>query len=283
MFHPDFATTSRRFVAPLICLALLLLTGCAGGRAVAQSTERFPQKTGFIQRQINVNGQTRTSWVFLPPDYSPYKTYPAILFLHGLFEQGNGGTSALSAGLGPIIGRNPAAWPFITIFPQSDGDWKGADHERLALAALDDAQHQYAIDPDRVILAGLSYGGLGVWEIGARNRDRFAACVPVSGFEATELAGAFSFMPVWAFASRNDPFVSSSNSKEMCRLIQDKGGRPNFTEFDGDSHDCWADAIDRSELVHWMLVQRRDPLQTASRTRGSRTQAVGRLRSVDDR
>ena len=104
---------------------------------------------------------------FHPAPYRPDYRYPAILFLHGLFEAGDGGDKVLGAGLGPVIANDPENWPFITIFPQSTGTWQGEDKEHLALAALDYAQSQWTIDQDRIILAGLSYGALGVWEIGA--------------------------------------------------------------------------------------------------------------------
>jgi predicted peptidase len=265
-----------------------LLAGCSGnGSSVAHSTEHFPVQTGFVEHHVTVDGQPKTVWVFVPPKFDPNRIYPAILFLHGLFEQGNGGTNVLGAGLGPVIARNPDAWPFITIFPQSDGTWQGEEREHLAMAALDDAEKRYPIDPDRVILAGLSYGGLGVWEIGARHKDRFAALVPISGQANTDLADALAPLPAWVFASRADPWVLPDNSRQMCRAIQACGGHVTLTEFDGDAHDCWEMAVDESQLLPWMLSQRRDPLQASaapirSGTGGSRLQAAGRLRSIND-
>jgi hypothetical protein len=53
----------------------------------------------------------------------------------------------LAAGLAPVIAKNPSRWPFVTIFPQSTGSWKGPERDRLAMAALKDAEKEYAIDP----------------------------------------------------------------------------------------------------------------------------------------
>jgi len=260
---------------------MAVLAGCQSGANVAQSTKEFPKKTGFIERHVVVDGFIRPVWVFLPPDYNPNKLYPAILFLHGLFEQGNGGTNVLSAGLGPVIARNPGAWPFITIFPQSSGTWKGDDRERLAMAALKDAQNAYPIDPDRIILAGLSYGGLGVWEIGAKDRDRFAALVSVSGPATTQPSDQLTSVPVWAFASKQDPFVPSTNAEWMCQYIETHGGHARLTEFDGNQHDCWTMAVDQSDLVEWMLGQARNPLRLDAST-GGKYSGSGRLRSWEN-
>src|SRR5262249_53964049 len=153
---------------------------------------------GFIEQNVTVDGQSHTVWVFVPKDYRPGVKYPAILFLHGLFEAGNGGNKCVSAGLGPVIANQPEKWPFITIFPQSTGTWRGEERDHLAMAALDMAQAKYSIDSDRVVLAGLSYGGLGTWEVGARHRERFAALVPVSGHKATEDIDRLILLPVWA-------------------------------------------------------------------------------------
>ena len=255
----------------LLSLALLAaLVGCKSGENIAKSTKAFPQKTGFIERHVVVDGFVRPVWVFLPPDYNPNRLYPAILFLHGLFEEGNGGTNVLSAGLGPIIARNPSGWPFITIFPQSSGTWQGDDREKLAMAALKDAQKNYPIDPDRIILAGLSYGGLGVWEIGGKERADFAALVPVSGFATTQPSQQLGSIPVWAFASKKDPFVASENSEKMCQFVDAHGGHANLTEFDSDQHDCWSMAVDKSGLVNWMLNQAAIRFAWMHRRRGER-------------
>jgi predicted peptidase len=251
--------------AIVFCLTITFLIGVAilgggcQGAMVANSTTEFPRNTGFTERQITVDGQTHLLWVFVPKNYRPDYRYPAVLFLHGLFESGDGADKdkVLSAGLGPVIADDADHWPFITIFPQSTGTWQGEDRERLALASLDYAQSQWSIDPDRVILAGLSYGALGVWEIGARHPERFAALVPVSGHKATEWVDRLCYVPIWAFSSKDDSWVASNGSEEMCREINQHGGWARLTEFCGNDHDCWELAVHESNLINWMLIQRR--------------------------
>jgi predicted peptidase len=252
----------------IIGLALLFCGGCRGD-VVARSTSHFPQGLGFIHREIVVDGTPRNVWVFVPKDYQSGKRYPTILFLHGLFEAGTGYDKALSAGLGPVIAKDPNKWPFITIFPQSDGNWKGEDRDRIAMAALDFAERTWSIDRDRVILAGLSYGALGTWEIGARHPDRFAALVPVSGHRATEVIERLLLMPVWAFAYSGDPWVKAQSSEEMCQQISEHGGEARLTEFLGIGHDCWDKAVKESDLVTWMLDQHRSSTAAAMQPAGT--------------
>jgi predicted peptidase len=254
---------ARRAAVVLFGLLSLPLAGCKSGEVV-RSTQRFPRNTGFQEHRFTVNGVSRTLWVFVPAKYTPSQRMPAVLFLHGLFEAGRNGDKVLGAGLAPVIADTPENWPFITIFPQSPGDWRGEEPERIALAALDFAERRWSIDRERVILAGLSYGGLGVWEIGSRHPDRFAALVPVSGHANTNLVDWLVWKPVWAFSSRDDLWVKSHNSQEMVRMIDSRGGRARWTEFKGNTHDCWASAVFGSKLVDWMLQQKRVPRLSAA-------------------
>lgn len=249
---------NRRSLFHILALWVLptLLCGCTAA-TVSRSTTDFPANRGFQPCQITLEGKKHSVWVFVPVGYKAGKPTPTILFLHGLFEAGNGGNKVLSGGLGPVIAQDPEHWPFLTILPQSDGDWRGPQHDALAMAALDAVQARWSVDRNRVILAGLSYGGLGVWEIGSKHVDRFAALVPVSGHASTTSVHAVTKLPIWAFSSRYDPWVKSVNSEEMVRSIDALGGRARWTEFDGDAHDCWSTAVFESDLVPWMLKQRR--------------------------
>lgn len=237
--------------------------GCTA-RSVVYSTADFPEGTGFVCRQISLEGQNHDLWMFIPRNYQSTQRWPAIVFLHGLFEAGSDGAGALSAGLGPVIAKSPDDWPFIVLFPHSDGTWKGPERERQVLRSLDWAQENYSIDRDRVILAGLSYGGLGAWQIGARHADRFAAVVSVSGRRDLDSAAMLTGVPVWAFHSRGDPFVTYESSEQMCRTIIQHGGTARLTVFPAVDHDCWDRAVAQSELVNWMLSQRRTVGVTAS-------------------
>ena len=239
----------------LIGLLLLLQVGCRSS-SVGRSTSKFPAGTGFIRHEVIVDGAPHAVWVFIPKNYRASERYPTILFLHGLFEAGHDDDGAISAGLGPVIARSPETWRFITIFPQSSGTWRGEDRERLAMAALDSVQRNWSVDRDRVTLAGLSYGGLGVWEIGAKHPDRFAALVPVASPRAREVVERVALLPIWAFNFRGDWVVPSAGADEMCRQINTRGGSAKQTKFDGIGHDCWDRAVAESNVVNWMLAQR---------------------------
>jgi predicted peptidase len=249
---------AKRYVtALLIAFALFHIMGCVSGASVQRSTRNFPQGTGFLTRTVTVDKKERKFAVFVPRDYSAAKKYPAIVFLHGLFESGRDARRCLSAGLGPVIAKDPQHWPFISVFPQTMGSWRGAANERLVLACLDDVEASFSIDKDRVILAGLSYGGRATWEIGAKHRDRFAALVPMSGDAVDDACNQLKDTPVWAFHYSGDPFMPARDSKRMVEKIREAGGKAKLTEFNSIGHDCWTRACSETDVVSWMLQQRR--------------------------
>ncbi|HMB95511.1 MAG TPA: prolyl oligopeptidase family serine peptidase [Tepidisphaeraceae bacterium] len=248
----------------LLCgIAMLLLACGCQANGVIKSTANFPKDTGFSQHWVAVDGQVHSFWVFVPKDYTTHKNYPAIVFLHGLFEAGDDNSNkCLAGGLAPVIAKHPEKWPFVTIFPQSTGTWRGDDRDHLAIASLDFAKNHWSIDQDRVILAGLSYGGLGTWQIGSNHPDRFAALVPISGHRDIQAVKHLLGTPVWAFDFHGDPFVPSENSEQMCEQIKSGGGSARLTEFDGVGHDCWDRALKQSDLIQWMLQQHRQTQPT---------------------
>jgi predicted peptidase len=241
----------------VLCALLGLAGGCQHFESVRRSTASFAPQRGFVLRTVVLDGNEKRFSVFIPQDYTAQKKWPAILFLHGLFEGGTRGTECLGGGLGPVIARDPQHWPFIVIFPQTSGSWRGIEKDRLAMACLDRAKSELAIDPDRIILAGLSFGGQGVWEIGARHRGTFAALVPVAGNSATDSVPALRDIPIWAFCDSGDVIVPAGNTIEMCRRINAAGGNAQCTQFPGIGHDCWDKAVARSGLVAWMEEQKR--------------------------
>jgi predicted peptidase len=65
-------------------------------------------------------------------------------------------------------------------------------------------------------------------------------------------------MPIWAFHYSADPFMPSRDSQRMVEKIREAGGKAKLTEFTSIGHDCWTRACSETDVVNWMLQQRRD-------------------------
>ncbi|MBN8614075.1 MAG: extensin family protein [Deltaproteobacteria bacterium] len=129
--------------------------------------------------------------VYLPPDYDPSRRYPLLVMLHGGSSNGN-------LFLGVVLGNNmdwltydehlwdeytPRWSPdWIVVAPDGFGQvlwrWMG---EADILAVVDDVQRHYAVDADRVVLGGLSNGGLGSYAVGMRHAWRFSQVTAIAG------------------------------------------------------------------------------------------------------
>lgn len=129
--------------------------------------------------------------VYVPPDYDPSRRYPLYLCLHGGSSNGN-------LFLGVVLGNNldwlsynehlyddfEARWTpdWIVVAPTGFGQvmwrWMG---EQDVLDVLADVQRNYAIDDERIVLAGVSNGGVGTYTIGMRHAWRFSQIQAMAG------------------------------------------------------------------------------------------------------
>ena len=276
----------RLVVVACTLLASLILPACSRSTVMAPTAER-----GLLLRTLDVPdpvGGTRQARyaVLIPRDLDLSTPQPALLFLHGRGECGTDGSRQAVVGLGSAALLEPAQYPFIMIFPQKPtGELEWGDFEPMVLAILDQAMRDWPIDPDRVVLTGLSQGGHGTWVIAARNPDRFAAIAPVCGYgpvrwgtksdpvaERESLARGVAHLPIWAFHGLRDDVVLPIETTSMIdavRAAQSSGTTrppaPIMTLFPDANHNAWDPAY-RGEhatdqgptrLVTWLLAQRR--------------------------
>lgn len=126
----------------------------------------------------------RTYRIAVPDGPGPYG---AILFMHGYKgsaagEMANGAMRDMARRLGVAL-----------IAPKSGGDdWlirnaphRGLTDDDLELryfdALLADVTTRFAVDPQRILAAGFSAGGMMTWTLACDRADRFAAFVAISG------------------------------------------------------------------------------------------------------
>src|SRR5437588_747053 len=95
-----------------------LLSGC-GHIDMNSANSRAPKGTGFMVKEVNVDGENHKYGLFVPHDYSPAKPAPVVVFLHGVLQAGSDGVSNMGQGIGPVIAMHPEKYPFIVAFPQS--------------------------------------------------------------------------------------------------------------------------------------------------------------------
>jgi enterochelin esterase-like enzyme len=162
--------------------------------AIEQGDDPFLQQKGkLVSRGYWSSASTiRQGYtIYIPPDFDPRKRYPLMVVLHGGSSNGN-------LFLGVVMGNNmnwleypkhlwddyAARWTpdWIVVAPDGFGQvmwrWMG---EKDVLDVIDDVQKHYPVDADRVVLCGLSNGGVGAHSIGMRHASRFSAVLALAG------------------------------------------------------------------------------------------------------
>jgi predicted peptidase len=233
----------------------------SGMTADSRATE--PAASPFQVRHLRVKGDSMAYAVWLPPGYDRARAWPCIVFLNGSGECGTDGLKQTWQGLGPALLAHPERWPFVAVMPQkpsADEEWE--EREDLVFGALKVVQKSFHIDPERIVLTGISQGGHGTWMIGARHPNRWSCLAPVCGYGRASTVSRAWRLPVWAFQGLRDDVVDPREPQaivaELARRAKAAGtAEPRLTLYPDLGHGCWAAAFGDSTLPAWMLEQRR--------------------------
>ncbi len=223
--------------------------------------------TGFIRKTVSVDDQSYAYVVYVPPDYTPERPWPVILFLHGAGERGEDGFLQTDIGIGRAIRRHHRNIPAIVVMPQCRPNeaWVGP-MAGMALRCVELTSREYNLDPRRVYLTGLSLGGHGAWMLAASYPDKWAAVVPICGFAeyaestglAEKIAPRLTDIPIWCFHGAADKMVPVEKSRELVEAIKAAGGKSIwYTEYPNGNHNVWDKAYDDPELWRWLFAQER--------------------------
>jgi predicted peptidase len=264
----------RTFAISALIAIAIASTACAS----AQTTE-----TGFLNRTVMLDGVEYRYQVYVPRDFQRSPSWPIILALHGGGEYGDDGLIQTAGGLAKAIRMHVDRFPAIVVFPQSHADgtpgWQMKGGE-AALAAVDKTIAEFNGDKSRIYLTGYSAGGNGSWYLASHHPERFAAVVVVCGFmlefrgttsgvlyppiapaSASDpyaaVAKLVSSLPIWIFHGDADPTVPVEQSRHMFAALKAIGANVQYTELPGVGHNAWDPAYDRTDLLTWMLKQKR--------------------------
>ena len=202
--------------------------------------------------------------------------YPLVVFLHGAGERGNDNVAQLQ--YFPTQMAQPRwrdRFPCYVLAPQCredrkwvEVDWSSSGDPEMPETACEQMQSvmqmiartlkEEQIDTDRVYLTGLSMGGFGSFDLGARHPEWFAAVAPICGAADPTKMAAMKDMPIWIAHGDQDGAVPVDRSRSAVKALREAGGQPIYTELPGVGHDSWTPSYeDNDGLVPWMFRQRR--------------------------
>jgi hypothetical protein len=180
-------------------------------------------------------------YVYLPPGFDPASRYRVVYLLHGIRGDPGEylGALALQSYLDARIGSGTFE-PFIAVVPAAadvhyEGEWAGPWEEYVVhtVGWMDDHLPTIAAARGRV-LAGLSAGGFGAFDIGLRHPTLFGRLASWSGYfhplDDAPFKGADD-----ATLRANDPRLLLSREAGLLRRL-----RVRFFVSTGPAHSRWA-------------------------------------------
>lgn len=209
------------------------------------------------------NGESFAFLQYVPVGTSAYTPKPLIIFLHGIGERGNSDTVSVRAVEANEIPKLIKAGVFtqdaIVLSPQlknTYGYWPTWQVKEL----IDYAKANLNIDPNRIILTGLSMGGGGVWSCLEDSviASQLSAAVPVCG-TCNYINGKYILkykIPVWIFHADNDGSVGVGCSGGAYNDLIKKGAtNVKFTQFVDGGHSIWPRVYDQGNPTYKVKSQ----------------------------
>ncbi|RYD17183.1 MAG: hypothetical protein EOP88_27935, partial [Verrucomicrobiaceae bacterium] len=209
-------------------------------------------------------------FLYVPPGLDHKSPAPALVFLHG-----SGGNFKAYTWL---LSRVADECGMVLISPSYGmGNWDSQGGVRAVEAALDDAGKDIPIDMNRIHLAGLSNGGLGVSRVAASDQGkRFRSLTFLSGVcDAAAIAtDAFkkqwSGKPVLIITGTDDDRVPLNHVSSYASSMRDSGAGVEMSTYDGADHFLFFSHRDRclEELSRWFTRQLAPALPSSKELKG---------------
>ncbi len=130
--------------------------------------------------------------VAVPRDLDPGRPVPLILALH------YGWRGELPAHYGEYFLRTVVLPAFaeleaIVVAPNCPATtWHAVRSERAVLALLDTLRAEFSVEQEKILVTGVSLGGMGAWFLAAQHPDLFSAAIPVAAIPILDRPAAGS-------------------------------------------------------------------------------------------
>jgi len=238
------------------------MTGCINSQTIP----------GFERKVYNDGNGSMPYRILLPKDFNASKKYPVIFFLHGMGERGNDNDIQLVHGSSLFLSdsvRNK--YPSIVVFPQcpKDSYWSNVFTEEglrsfnitrsptkameMLILLINKVLTEYPVEKKQVYIGGLSMGGMGVFEIAARQPGLFAAAFAICGGGDTTAVDKMINPAWWIFHGKNDEVVPPVLSEQMAEALTKAGANVKLSMYPNVNHDSWNNAFAEPNLLPWLF------------------------------
>ena len=213
--------------------------------------------------------------VYVPFNYSPEKSYPIFVNLHGAGHRGVSNESQMRFVMPLLKNAELGLDEMIMIFPQCPSDQKWVDTnwskgsysvdevpESDELAALvtviGQITEKYSVDEKRIYACGLSMGGYGTWNLLMNHSDLFCGGIPMCGAGDPTKADILKDLAIWAVHGAKDPTVPVEGSRDMADALKAVNAENfRYTELANHEHDVWNYTYSNMEIFQWLFSQKK--------------------------
>ncbi len=200
--------------------------------------------------------------------------YALLLFLHGAGERGNDNLQQLINNFPDIMAYcRKHELKIIVLAPQCpkecrwvEVDWGRKSHTipkkpskpmAMLLKLLDQKCAEFAVDPCRIYVTGISMGGYGSWDILCRRPDLFAGALILCGGCDVKEAPRLTEIPILFYHGNSDTIVPVVRSRKMAKALERAGGKKfEYRELDG-GHFIWIPVYRDAKNFDWLFSQQK--------------------------
>lgn len=224
-------------------------------------------------------GNTLLYRILYPKSFDKQKSYPLLLFLHGMGERGSDNEVQLTH-IAPMLlsERDKEENEAIVILPQCpeddmwispelrddlksfknlyvEGDYPITKSMSLVIGLLDKMLTLPQVDTKRVSIMGLSMGGFGTLDLLSRRPDTFMKAAPICGGGVLAFAKRYSpHTAISLFHGSEDLTVSTDLSRALFDRLQTLNADVSYKEYPGVKHNSWKNAFEEPGLMKWLTT-----------------------------
>ncbi len=171
------------------------------------------------------------------------KTYPMLVFMHGLGEFGpiyDNELQLLHGGQLHAQKVNNGNFDGFLLYPQSNSGYLQAYFPSI-LDLMDSLAKYVKLDIDRITLSGLSSGGQASWDFLQSNSSRWATVIPISAARESDIPLIPSYLniPIWMSNGGLDNNPSPGTVTDVYNTYKTLGGNVMQTFYPLSGHSVW--------------------------------------------
>jgi hypothetical protein len=182
------------------------------------------------------NGTKIDFYMYIPDFGKNVGKLPVMVYMHGGSSYGNSSSGMTTQGMTKLLNEGKIKPPGIVICPHIR-NFEGCNMENCIAELTDYVVENYNGDSNRLSISGHSYGAILSYRVIRANPDKYAACIPISGWsKVDESATSTKF---WAFHGSNDNrggHTSYSGALNTISQLQSMGAEAEMHTFKGAGH-----------------------------------------------